>query len=111
MRTANLALKFLLELVAFAALIFIGARLASGVWAVVLAVLLPVIAIAVWGRWNAPRSAHRLPARYRVPLELLIMGGAGVGLVLVGAPVWGIADLALIALNAFGLTVFHQWES
>jgi hypothetical protein len=110
-RAANLALKFLLELVAFAALAVIGAHLASGAVAVVLAVLLPVLAIVVWGRWNAPRSAHRLPARTRVPLELTILGVAGIGLVLIGATWWGVADLVLIAVNAAGLTAFGQWES
>lgn len=111
MRVANLALKFLLELAAFAALAYTGAKLGSGVWAVVLAVVLPAAAIAVWGRWNAPRSAHRLAASARIPLELAVFVGGAIGLLVSRAVVWGVVDLVLVAVNAALLTTFHQWES
>lgn len=109
-RTVNLALKFALELACFAALAYAGAKLGSGLWAVVLAVALPAVAIAVWARWNAPRSAHRLPTATRVPLELAVFGAAALGLFVAGAVLWALAYLLLVVINAALLTVWHQWE-
>jgi Protein of unknown function (DUF2568) len=109
-KPANLALKFLLELAAFAAFAVWGAHVGSGVFAVVLAVVAPLVAVLLWARFAAPRSAHRLPLPSRIPFELgvfllaaLALLGAGHGAV---AAVLG----ALLALNALGLTAFDQWE-
>jgi hypothetical protein len=109
-RGANLALKFLLELCAIAALGYAGARLFDGPASVVAAVLLPVVAIVVWGRWCAPRSDHRLPAPARIPLELGVFACAVLGLALAGPLVLAIVLGALMVVNALLLTVFRQWE-
>ena len=107
----NLALKFLLEVAGFAALAYTGAVVGSGLWALVLAVTLPVVAIAVWARWNAPRSAHRLPIGARIPLELTVFVTAALGLLVTGAVVWAMVYLALVVINAALLTVLRQWEA
>lgn len=52
-KPGNLALKFLLELAAFAAFAVWGADAGSGVAAVVLAVAAPLVAILLWGRFAA----------------------------------------------------------
>lgn len=111
MRLANLVLKFLLEVVCFAALAYTGAAVGSGFWAVALALALPAAAIAVWARWNAPRSAHRLPAGTRIPLELAVFVSAAVGLLVAGAVTWAVIYLALVVVNAVFLTVLRQWEA
>ncbi len=107
----NLALKFLLELAAFIALGYTGAVVGSGLWAVVLAVILPGAAIAVWARWNAPRSAHRLPTATRIPLELAVFVTAALGLLVVGAATWAVVYLGIAMMNAVVLTVLRQWEA
>ena len=107
---ANLVLKFLLEVAGFIAFAYAGSAIGSGLWAVVLAVALPSVAIAVWARWNAPRSAHRLPTPIRVPLELAVFVTAALGLLVAGAATWAVAYLSLVALNAVLLTVLHQWQ-
>ena len=107
----NLALKFLLEVSGFIALAYTGATVGSGLWAVVLAVALPGVAIAVWARWNAPRSAHRLPTATRIPLEMTVLVTAALGLLLAGAPAWALVYLGLVVMNAVLLTVLRQWES
>jgi hypothetical protein len=109
-RGANLLLKFLLELSAFAALGYTGARLFDGPVAVLAAVLLPVVAIAVWGLWCAPRPGRRLPTPARIPVELGVFACAAVGLALVGPPVLAIVVAAVMVVNAILLTVFQQWE-
>lgn len=107
----NLVLKFLLELTCFIALAYTGAAIGSGPWAVALALALPSVAIAVWARWNAPRSAYRLPTPTRIPLELAVFVTAALGLFVAGAATWAVVYLALVAMNAVLLRVLRQWEA
>lgn len=108
---SNLALKFLLEVAAFAALAYTGSVVGSGPWAVALAVALPAVAISVWARWNAPRSAHRLPNGSRIPLELTVLTTAGLAMFVAGAVMLALVYLVLVAINALLLTLLHQWEA
>ena len=87
-----------------AALAWGGWHLAHGTAAsIVLAVVLPLLAAAIWGRWIAPRSRHRLPDPGRAGLEVLLFLAAFVVLTqghrepeAVG---WGLALLAAYALS------------
>jgi hypothetical protein len=109
-KPANLALKFLLELAAFAAFAVWGANVASGAFAVVLAVAAPLAAVLLWARFAAPRSAQRLPQSTRIPFELGVFLLAALALLAPGHVVAAIVFAALVALNALGLTAFDQWE-
>ena len=80
-----LAVKFALELAALAALGYWGANTGSGAVSVALAIAAPLLAAAVWARWCAPRSAHRLPQTPRFALELAVFAAAAAGLVASGA--------------------------
>ena len=81
-----LLLRFLAELGLLAALSWGGWALGGGApLSIVLAVLLPLAAAAVWGRWVAPRAGHRLSDPARVLVELALFG-AGIGLVLGADP-------------------------
>jgi hypothetical protein len=71
-RASNLALKFLLELAAFASFAFWGASVGSGAVSVALAIAAPAVAIGLWGLFAAPRSKRRLPTAARVPFELSV---------------------------------------
>jgi hypothetical protein len=109
-KPANLALKFLLELAAFAAFAVWGADVGSGAFAVILAVAVPLVAVLLWGRFAAPRSAHRLPQSARVPFELGVFLLAALALLAAGHAAAAIVFAALVALSASGLTAFDQWE-
>ena len=111
MRAANLAVKFLLELAAFASLAVWGWHAGSGFAAVVLAVLLPTAAIAVWGLWCAPRAPRRLPTTWRAALEVGIFLLAAAALGAAGHPTAAVVLAVVVVVNAGGLTVFGQWES
>jgi hypothetical protein len=90
-----------LALVALAAVT--GWRLGpAAAWSLLLAVALPLVVVLVWGRWSAPRSAHRLgrPARFAVQLTLFVVVAALAALV--GLAAWGVV-LAVLAALAFGL--------
>jgi hypothetical protein len=110
-RSANLALKFLLELCAIAGLAYWGATVDEGVVAVVVAVLAPALFIVLWGRFAAPRSAHRLPLRPRMVFELGLFALAAVALVVAGSALLAVVFAVLVVGNAALLTVFDQSEA
>jgi len=110
LRPVNLAVKFLLELAAFAALAYWGASTGPGAWAVVLAIAAPLAAVIVWALFCAPRARRRLPVLARAPLELAVFGLAAGGLAAAGAVTLAIIFGAVVIVNAVLLTVFHQWQ-
>jgi Protein of unknown function (DUF2568) len=111
LRAANLALKFLLELAAFAALAYWGATTGGGAASILLAVAAPAVAVALWAVFAAPRSERRLGEAVRIPFEIAVFAVAVVALVAAGAPVAALLLAALVLLNAALLTVLGQWES
>jgi hypothetical protein len=93
---------FLAELVLLAGLAWAGARLAHGVLAVVLAIVLPALAALLWGVLLAPRAARRLPHPARLIVKLALVLAAAVLLALSGELVWAIV---LVAVTATPITV------
>jgi hypothetical protein len=102
----NLAVKFLLELGALAAFGWWGAEVA-GVGG---AIVLPLVAVVLWGMFAAPRAARRLPLRLRAPFELTVFALAALALWAAGSLALAAAFAAIAAVNAALLTVFGQWE-
>jgi hypothetical protein len=82
-----LLVRFMSELALLAVLAVVGALAADTTPArVALAVLLPLVAAAVWGLLIAPRAVRRLPDPGRLVLELVLFGGAAAGLAATGHP-------------------------
>ncbi len=110
LKAINLAVKFLLELAAFAALAWWGGTVGHGAVSVLVAVAAPLVAVVLWGMWAAPRAARRLPLARRVPFELAVfaLAALAIGTVSVLA---GILLAAAAAVNAALLTAFGQWEN
>jgi hypothetical protein len=103
----NLAVKFLLELVALVAFGLWGASIAGPAGAIAL----PLIAALLWGTFAAPKARRRLPLRLRAPFELTVFALGALAL-------WGAVSVVLAALfaavaavNAILLTAFGQWEA
>jgi hypothetical protein len=112
LRMANLALKFLLELAALAALATTGLSLdASLLVRLVVAVLLPVAAAVVWGRWCAPRSPTRLTTAPRLVVELVVLLGSALGLALVGDTVLAVILAGLVVVNLGLLAAFGDLDA
>src|SRR4051794_4394015 len=110
MRTASLALKFLLEVAAFAAFAYWGASTGGGATSVALAIAAPAVAIGLWAVLAAPRSARRLPTRPRIAFEASVFGLAVVALFTAGAAVAAIL-LGVLSVASFALLArFDQWE-
>ncbi|MFL6126371.1 YrdB family protein [Actinophytocola sp.] len=99
-----LTCRFLTELALLAGLAVAGARLGDGVvLAVVDAVLLPLVAAALWGLFIAPRARRRLPEPARFTVEFVLFAGAGLVLALTGWVVAGSA-LAVVGIGFAALT-------
>jgi len=111
LKTANLALKFLLELTAFAAFAFWGATVGTGVTSVLVALAATGAAIVLWASFAAPRSTRRLPTAMRVPFELSIFGLAAAALAAAVSPAASLVFALAVLVNAVLLTVFRQWET
>jgi hypothetical protein len=110
LRAANLGLKFLLELGAFAAFAYWGTTAADGALSVVLAIAAPALAVGLWSVFAAPKSDRRLRRAVRVPFELCVFGVAVVALLAAGQPAAAIVFGVLAAVNAALLTAFDQLD-
>jgi cytochrome b len=106
MVTANLALRFVLELAALAAVGWWGWRSGgSTLGRVALAVVLPVAVAVVWGLFIAPKARFHVSKPVWYGLQVLIFGAAALALASVWTPVAGIA-LALIVVANTTLLAF-----
>ncbi|WP_251152575.1 YrdB family protein [Cellulosimicrobium sp. Marseille-Q4280] len=70
---------------------------------VLLALALPAAAIAVWGRWLAPRAARRLSQPWRLDAHIAVFVASGLVVAAAGLVWWGVG-LALVGTTAFALT-------
>lgn len=99
-----LTVRFLTELALLGGLALAGTQLGSGVaLAIVDAVLLPLVAAAIWGLFIAPRARRRLPEPGRFLVEFALFAATGVVLVLVGWVITGIV-LAVAGIGVAALT-------
>jgi cobalamin synthase len=110
LKTGNLAVKFVLELVAFAAFAYWGATVGTGVVSVLVAIAASGAAVVLWARFAAPRSSRRLPTALRAPFELCVFGLAAVALAAAAGPVAALVFALAVLVNAVLLTVFGQWS-
>lgn len=96
----NATLAFLLELALLAAGIAIGLLLPAPLAVrIVVAVLLPVLVIALWSVAMAPRSTRRLPARRRLLVQTALFAVAVVALAALGQVVWAVVLAVLVAVR------------
>ena len=92
-----LTVRFLTELGMFAGLAVAGARLGGGVaMSIVLAVLLPLAAMALWGTFIGPKAKRRLTEPTRFLVEFALFAGTGAALALTG---WLVAGLVLAVVG------------
>lgn len=95
-------ISFICELAMLAALAVVGARLFSGIAVrIVLAIVLPAVAIGLWSVWLARNSTRRLDDPLRLILEIILFAAVGAALGIVGCPLWG-AIFGVVAIGSFG---------
>ena len=111
MRPVNLALRFALELAALAAFAAYGLHAIHGPARFALAAALVLAAAAVWGRWAAPASRHRLAEPARLVVEVGFFTAAGMALAATVQSVLGAALTAVAMANAGLLRLLHVNQS
>jgi hypothetical protein len=95
-----LTLRFASELAALAALAATGADVTDGPVSWVLAVVLPLAAALVWGRYVAPASRNRFADPARAAVEAVIFGGAVAGLAVSDHAVLAVCLAVVVAVTA-----------
>jgi len=97
----NLALRFLLELVALGGLALLGWTLGGEGWELLPAIGLPVAAAAAWGTFRIPNDPGpapvTVPGPVRLALEVAFFGGGVAGFAVAGH---GTVELALGLVTA-----------
>jgi hypothetical protein len=107
-QSANLAVRFLLELSALAALGYWGAQTGGSLaLRIALAIAAPVAAAVVWGTYGAPAAPLRLRRPGRLALEAVIFGLAALGLA-AGHPHLAITFLTAVLANDLLLFAWRQ---
>ncbi|QIP12444.1 YrdB family protein [Spirosoma aureum] len=99
LKSVYLALMFVLEIAMLIILGYWGLHNTNNRLAgYALAICLPLLAAVLWGRFAAPRSAHRLTLPYRIVFSLTLFGIAALLLFKTGhitlAIVFGLTALA-----------------
>jgi Protein of unknown function (DUF2568) len=85
-KSANVALRFLLELCVLAALGYWGFQTGQGLLAKIgLGIGVPLIAAVVWGLVGAPGSPWQLHDPWHLVLEVVVFGAAAVALFAAGS--------------------------
>jgi hypothetical protein len=103
---ANLALRFLLEVVALLAIGWWGWSLSDNWWRFVLAVLFSLVAATMWGTFAVPDDPSRsgeapvvVRGWIRLGLESAVFGTAALGLAAVGRGSFAVVFLVVVVAH------------
>lgn len=103
---ANLALRFILELVALFALGWWGWSLTDGWLRLIAAVAAPLVAAAIWGTFAVPDDPSRsgrapviVSGWVRLGLEIMVFALAVIGLATVGQSLLSVVFLVIVVLH------------
>lgn len=108
----NLALRFVLEVVALAALAYAGYQLApDGLLRWMAAGVLPLAFAAVWGAFVAPRAPNRLRDPGKLLLEIVLFFGAAAAVYLAGFPGLSVLYGVIVAGNLALMFYLQQREN
>ena len=111
LKNLNLGLAFLLELGVLAALCYFGFTLEANLpLKLILGIGLPVVAIAIWAVFGAPRSQRRLKGLPFLLLQIVFFGSAAVALYAAGQRILGIVFALVFILNTILAYAWGQKE-
>ena len=100
-KSANLAVRFLLELCALVALGYWGFRTGSSLLVKIgLGTGVPLLVIVIWGAFVAPNAAVQLPEPAPFLLGLIILELAAAALAAAGLPALAVVFAGIVVINA-----------
>jgi hypothetical protein len=102
-RSANLALRFLLELCLLAAFAYVGLQIN-----LTLAVVAPTAAAVVWGLFVSPKARFALSRPLWIAVQVVLFGAAVAGLIATENAVLGLTFGAAVAINLALVLFWHQ---
>ena len=106
---ANLAIRFIVELIGVGALAYSGYQAPfEGIGRIAVAILAPLALVAVWAVVVAPNADNALTQAQRDAIGTGLLVLVGVLLVAAGQPVAGAAFGAMVVLNWLLLMAFGQ---
>ena len=106
---ANLAVRFVLELVALAALAVWGVHAGHSTLAdIALGVGAPLVAAVIWGVFAAPRSSRRLRGPALVVLQMAVLGAGAAALAAAGHEALAAIFAVVVAVNAALLAAWGE---
>src|SRR5256885_12147914 len=109
LKNTNLGLAFLLELCALVAFGYWGFAVGPNmIVKIVLAIVIPVLAIVWWGMFGAPTSAWQLKGIWYWIMKFVFFALAIGSLFAAGQRSWGIAFLTVFLLNNVLLLIWKQ---
>jgi len=109
LKWANLAVAFLLELCALAALAFWGFTVGeTTLMKIILGLGAPIIAAVLWGMYAAPKAVRKVSVQVKFAVEVLVFGSAALGLALAGQGTLAIVFVAAVIINKILLLVWKQ---
>jgi hypothetical protein len=108
-KTANVVLRFLLEVCILLALGYWGFQTGQGLLAKIgLGIGVPLLAAVMWGLLGAPGSPWQLLDPWHLVLEVILFGGAALALSVAGQRVLGLAFVLFFVLNRALMYVWGQ---
>jgi hypothetical protein len=108
-KMANLALRFVLELCALAALGYWGWQIGQSTPVkLFVGIGAPLVAAVVWGLFIAPRATMPVPTWLWLLLQLAIFGLAAAGLAVTGHRSLAVALALAVVVNG---ALLHVWRS
>ena len=109
LKSANLLLRFLLELCALAALGYWGFRTGQSMPVkLLLGIGAPLVAAVVWGMFVAPKASVPVPVWLWLALQAIIFGLAAAGLAAAGQRALAIVLVLAVAANGMLLYAWRQ---
>lgn len=112
MKFVNLALRFLLELAAVAALTYWGFKTGGGTLTkFLLGIGVPALFIGIWGIFVSPRATVSLPGPAKFVLGLILLELAAFALAAAGQPILAMAFGAVVLINAALIAIWRQQET
>lgn len=108
-KSFNLAVRFLLELCALAAIGYWGFKIGETILAKIIpGIGIPAVIAVVWGAFYSPAAPNPVPLPLKLVVELIIFGGSFLALYAAGQSNLAISFAVATFLNRLLMLVWHQ---